>query len=127
MIVCPQYVVNQTKLLLSYSHGYYKNSVSIVHRLKPSQHKNSSLHFDRSFVSELLIKQAWVMLYCEYIESGKTMTPVVQDFLATFDRLTDSASEILKQTDYLDFTPLSDQNIFLKIYILPFASSSKSA
>ncbi len=40
------------------------------------------------------------------------MTPVVQDFLTTFDRLTDSerldlASEILKRTAYLDFPPLS--------------------
>jgi hypothetical protein len=39
------------------------------------------------------------------------MTPVVQDFLTTFDRLTDSerldlGSEILKRTAYLDFPPL---------------------
>jgi hypothetical protein len=44
------------------------------------------------------------------------MTPVVQSFLITFDRLTDSeqldlASEILKRTAYLDFPPLSDDDL----------------
>ena len=46
------------------------------------------------------------------------MTPVVQDFLTTFDRPTDSerlelASEILKRTAYLDFSPLSDEDLVL--------------
>ena len=46
------------------------------------------------------------------------MTPVVQDLLTTFDRLTDSerldlASEILKRTAYLDFPPLSDEDLML--------------
>jgi hypothetical protein len=46
------------------------------------------------------------------------MTPVVQDFLTTFDRLTDSerldlASEILKRTAYLDFPPFSDDDLVL--------------
>ena len=46
------------------------------------------------------------------------MTPVVQDFLTTFDRLTDSeqldlASEILKRTAYLDFPPCSDDDLVL--------------
>jgi hypothetical protein len=48
------------------------------------------------------------------------MTPVVQDFLTTFDRLTDSerldlASEIFKRTAYLDFPPLTDEEIFLQL------------
>ena len=46
------------------------------------------------------------------------MTPVVQDFLTTFDRLTDSerldlASEIFKRTAYLDFPPLTDEELVL--------------
>jgi hypothetical protein len=46
------------------------------------------------------------------------MTPIVQDFLTTFDSLTDSerldlASEILKRTAYLEFPPLSDENLVL--------------
>jgi hypothetical protein len=46
------------------------------------------------------------------------MTPVVQDFLTTFDRLTDSerldlASEIFKRTAYLDFPQLSDEELVL--------------
>jgi hypothetical protein len=46
------------------------------------------------------------------------MTPVVQDFLTIFDRLTDSerldlASEIFKRTAYLDFPPLSDDDLVL--------------
>jgi hypothetical protein len=46
------------------------------------------------------------------------MTPVVQSLLTTSDRLTDSeqldlASEILKRTAYLDFPPLSDDDLFL--------------
>jgi hypothetical protein len=46
------------------------------------------------------------------------MTPVVQAFLTTFDRLTDSerldlASEILKRTVYLDFPPLSDDDLVI--------------
>jgi hypothetical protein len=46
------------------------------------------------------------------------MTPIVQSFLTTFDRLTDSeqldlASEILKRTAYLDFPPLSDDDLVL--------------
>ena len=46
------------------------------------------------------------------------MTPVVQDFLTTFDRLTDSeqldlASEILKRTAYLDFPSFSDDDLVL--------------
>jgi hypothetical protein len=46
------------------------------------------------------------------------MTPVVQDFLTTFDSLTDSeqldlASEIFKRTAYLDFPPLSDEDLVL--------------
>jgi hypothetical protein len=81
---------------------------------------------------KLLAQKAWWCYAVSISERRKTMTPVVQDFLTTFDRLTDSerldlASEILKRTAYLDFPPLSDEDIFLKIYILPFASSSKSA
>jgi hypothetical protein len=46
------------------------------------------------------------------------MTPVVQDFLTTFDQLTDSerlelALEILKRTAYLDFPPVSDRELVL--------------
>jgi hypothetical protein len=46
------------------------------------------------------------------------MTPVVQDLLTTFDRLTDSerlelASEILKRTASLDFPPVSDRELVL--------------
>jgi hypothetical protein len=46
------------------------------------------------------------------------MTPGVQSFLITFDLLTDSeqldlASEILKRTAYLDFPPLSDDDLVL--------------
>jgi hypothetical protein len=46
------------------------------------------------------------------------MTPVVQDFLTTFDSLTNSerldlASEIFKRTAYLDFPPLSDEDLVL--------------
>jgi hypothetical protein len=42
----------------------------------------------------------------------------VQDFSTTFDSLTDSerfdlASEILKRTAYLDFPPLSDEDLVL--------------
>jgi hypothetical protein len=45
------------------------------------------------------------------------MTPILQDFLTTFDSLTDSErldlSEILKRTAYLDFPPLSDEDLVL--------------
>jgi hypothetical protein len=46
------------------------------------------------------------------------MTPVVQDLLTTFDRLTDSerldlVSEILKRTAYLDFQPVSDEDLVI--------------
>jgi hypothetical protein len=52
------------------------------------------------------------------LERRKTITPVVQDFLTTFDRLTDSeqldlASEILKRTAYLDLPSLSDEDLVL--------------
>ena len=46
------------------------------------------------------------------------MTPVMQDFLTTFDSLTDSerldlASEILKRTAYLDSPPLFEEDLVL--------------
>jgi uncharacterized protein YbjT (DUF2867 family) len=46
------------------------------------------------------------------------MTALVQELLDTFDRLTDSerldlVSEILKRTVYLDFPPLSDEDLVL--------------
>jgi hypothetical protein len=46
------------------------------------------------------------------------MTALVQELLATFDRLTDSERldlvlEILKRTIYLDFPPLSDEDLVL--------------
>jgi hypothetical protein len=46
------------------------------------------------------------------------MTALVQELLDTFDRLTDSErldllSEILKRTVYLDFPPLSDEDLVL--------------
>jgi hypothetical protein len=50
---------------------------------------------------------------------GETaMTALVQELLDTFDRLTDSerldlVREILKRTAYLDFPPLSDEDLVL--------------
>jgi hypothetical protein len=46
------------------------------------------------------------------------MTALVQELLNTFDRLTDSERldlvlEILKRTIYLDFPPLSDEDLAL--------------
>lgn len=46
------------------------------------------------------------------------MTALVQELLNTFDRLTDSERlmlvlEILKRTVYLDFPPLSDEDLVL--------------
>ena len=46
------------------------------------------------------------------------MTALVQELLDTFDRLTDSERldlvlEILKRTVYLDFLPLSDEDLVL--------------
>ena len=46
------------------------------------------------------------------------MTALVQELLDTFDRLTDSERldlvlEILKRTVYLDFPPLSDEDLVL--------------
>jgi hypothetical protein len=46
------------------------------------------------------------------------MTALVQELLDTFDRLTDSERldlvlEILKRTIYLDFPPLSDEDLVL--------------
>jgi hypothetical protein len=46
------------------------------------------------------------------------MTTLVQELLNTFDRLTDSerldlVSEVLKRTAYLDFPPLSDEDLAL--------------
>ena len=46
------------------------------------------------------------------------MTALVQELLNTFDRLTDSERlvlviEILKRTTYLDFPPLSDEDLAL--------------
>lgn len=46
------------------------------------------------------------------------MTALVQELLATFDRLTDSERldlvlEILKRAVYLDFPPLSDEDLAL--------------
>lgn len=46
------------------------------------------------------------------------MTALVQELLDTFDRLTDSerldlVREILKRTVYLDFPPLSDEDLVL--------------
>ncbi|MCG9889649.1 MAG: hypothetical protein MH252_01065 [Thermosynechococcaceae cyanobacterium MS004] len=46
------------------------------------------------------------------------MTVLVQEFLKTFDRLTNSerldlASEILRRTVHLDFPPLPDQDLAL--------------
>jgi hypothetical protein len=46
------------------------------------------------------------------------MTALVQELLATFDRLTeaerlDLVVEILKRTVYLDFPPLSDEDLVL--------------
>jgi len=46
------------------------------------------------------------------------MTALVQELLDTFDRLTDSerldlVREILKRTAYLDFPPLSDEDLVL--------------
>ena len=46
------------------------------------------------------------------------MTALVQELLNTFDRLTDSerlvlVMEILKRTIYLDFPPLSDEDLAL--------------
>ncbi|MCC5598829.1 hypothetical protein [Nostoc favosum] len=46
------------------------------------------------------------------------MTALVQELLNTFDRLTDSERldlvlEILKRTVYLDFPPLSDEDLAL--------------
>jgi uncharacterized protein YbjT (DUF2867 family) len=46
------------------------------------------------------------------------MTALVQELLNTFDRLTDSerldlVSEVLKRTIYLDFPPLSDEDLAL--------------
>jgi hypothetical protein len=46
------------------------------------------------------------------------MTALVQELLNTFDRLTDSerldlVSEVLKRTAYLDFPPLSDEDLAL--------------
>jgi uncharacterized protein YbjT (DUF2867 family) len=46
------------------------------------------------------------------------MTALVQELLNTFDRLTDSerldlVSEVLKRTVYLDFPPLSDEDLAL--------------
>jgi hypothetical protein len=46
------------------------------------------------------------------------MTALVQELLDTFDRLTDSERldlvlEILKRTIYLDFPPLSDEDLAL--------------
>ncbi|NJK64979.1 MAG: hypothetical protein HC921_21755 [Synechococcaceae cyanobacterium SM2_3_1] len=46
------------------------------------------------------------------------MTALVQELLNTFDRLTDSERldlvlEILKRTIYLDFPPLSDEDLVL--------------
>jgi hypothetical protein len=46
------------------------------------------------------------------------MIPILQDFLTTFDSLTDSerldlASEILKRTVYFDFLPRSDEDLVL--------------
>jgi hypothetical protein len=46
------------------------------------------------------------------------MTALVQELLNAFDRLTDSdrldlVSEVLKRTRYLDFPPLSDEDLAL--------------
>lgn len=46
------------------------------------------------------------------------MTALVQELLDTFDRMTDSERlnlvlEILKRTIYLDFPPLSDEDLVL--------------
>jgi uncharacterized protein YbjT (DUF2867 family) len=46
------------------------------------------------------------------------MTALVQELLNTFDRLTDSerldlVSEVLKRTVYLNFPPLSDEDLAL--------------
>jgi hypothetical protein len=46
------------------------------------------------------------------------MTALVQELLDTFDRLTDAERldlvlEILKRTAYLDFPPLSDEDLVL--------------
>jgi hypothetical protein len=54
----------------------------------------------------------------DILKRREMMTPVVQDFLNTFDRLTDSeqldlASEILKRTAYLAFPALSDEDLLL--------------
>jgi hypothetical protein len=49
---------------------------------------------------------------------GKDMTALVQELLNTFDRLTDAERlvlvlEILKRTIYLDFPPLSDEDLVM--------------
>jgi hypothetical protein len=79
----------------------------------------------------IIAQKAWVVLCCEYIEKEKNddscYTRLPNYIRSTDSERLDLASEILKRTAYLDFPPLSDEDIFLKIYILPFTSSSKSA
>ena len=59
-----------------------------------------------------------IMLIYEYNLRNKAMTAVVQELLDTFDNLTyserlDLLSEILKRTVYLNFEPLSDEELTL--------------
>jgi hypothetical protein len=69
-------------------------------------------------LDKLLAQKAWWCYAVDILKRRGMMTPVVQDFLTTFDRLTDSeqldlASEILKRTAYLYFPPLSDEDLVL--------------
>ena len=59
-----------------------------------------------------------IMLIYEYNLMNKAMTAVVQELLDTFDNLTyserlDLLSEILRRTVYLNFEPLSDEELTL--------------
>jgi hypothetical protein len=58
------------------------------------------------------------MLIYKYKLRNKAMTAAVQELLDTFDNLTyserlDLLSEILRRTVYLDFEPLSDEELTL--------------
>lgn len=58
------------------------------------------------------------MLTCKWKLRNKAMTAIVQELLNTFDNLTyserlDLLSEILRRTVYLDFEPLSDEELTL--------------